>query len=1658
MASAPRKDFLGLRVLWPKAGQTLARVEHEFSSDLSVVLVHGLHSGPISDWQDEEAPFWPVEFLGQDLKNTRILSFGYQTSKSTFRPDNFCEEGRVFSHAEALCTDLTANQTLQKGPSLVQSWTRPDTSSFWTLLTLESATMPGDPFQGAHSAKQVEVNGNCGPRSSVKGGDADEMVPGDSGLTCLRNEHVLHLHEVKHRTICKFSSQQDNNYDNLLQRIRAGRIFFTKDEEHIQKIRTWIASGDQGRGERLNTDDYERALGKRHPKTCEWFFQNEMFKNWASQTKKHDLNRLLWVTGSSGEGKSVLCSAAVESIRVMTVRPATPYVMLTYRKERTECNLASLLAEQLLDYLVEELGGVDTETLSLLNRNPAKVGNLHDMIKLLVGQCPAVYFFLDGLDEIKLSGTRGLEKKPFLENLESTIKFIDRLTRNDSTDVRLWCSSQKSQPVISWMKRLGAAELVMDKKAVKRDVEQYLIYVEQKTLQDMSDIGRKIARQKLSKKANTNFRWASTMKESLESCETSRLLAKTIEQGLPTNLRQIYETILEELRMQDHQDTKASPRKPPLSTYILSLLTFARRPLRVGELQEALSIVDASWVDRENGSCENLRARIMIRQQHITHRCKLFVEFIESRTDPDDGYMQLSHASVFEFLRGSMDSEAAEMHKSQHGSANSARLPSSPDLPVVRGLLIADACLKYLSQRRYARPLRKRSSADFETSTSPPEDVRHHKFLRYAAKYWYRHLQVLDNQAELCKRVKIFLLSPQFLTVVQVQSLFVLGHFIHSFDHSKDGTPLYGKPKMQRNLPEWFRTCNEGKEISRSYEIFLVEWSNFLQLGSTDFLNGEIERCLWGALGPDHFMHRFGTRIECNKSYLLAGPASATGGLDSGGECCFHEIISDDGTRVSTWQACTRPPFLYGEPETLVIDPALVGWDLYDPFHIRTFTFVADSGNSLARAAPIADGQHGLSVRIGGVKYLRDKRSWLPTTGRDDSLQRTSSTNPKPSRPYWEDILVQGPYEVRARRLMVISDSPETPGSAKLPSKDTQKQSKDDTDSSSESSIQDASISDCMTSADEYWTFGSSSEGPVSEKEMDELSESSEEASKPNLCPSADMESDTAQSKPDVVNDSSLDELCQDTVGADADDEAGPDDEFDPDDDEDNANHQPKIAPKPLWLRCDLCDVEVLKDFGFKQISTTFYRCFLCAEGISFDICMECFRKGGWCENKKHQLRKMTMQKGQLITLSVESQDDSRTGIMILVQRRSSRDSDEKDPNNGTRRTQDSGRAVFRYSSKLNSRQSLLHVSAPAMHPTLPLLAYALEGTKFLFANLEENTYLVHEIPYDQAEMYDDQKCSAVSVHLRFSPCGRYLHIARTTTTTSSRPGAGRRRGPEYSRSSASNHQFHSNETTGRLFIQILAVRLSKRNPCSTMPKTLSSRRGIGLGTWSCVSVQRLPYTFTWTEDHVYVAFSSADSMLRVIRIPLEANNRKSTDEEGTSNRLKDKSSVVDPSDKESNRSRRKEEESIETLAKPFPLPRSARHRAIHFFPPARNDTRSCTKIILGSAHGINELAQAPAVVYIGPEDVGEWIAAEDASHHEHKKRSDPHMEVFEDSDCDLIIPLLDFQSNLKRMMDTNFETGSECAPLESLKQERHNHCGRFLVESRHVQFDILVG
>lgn len=120
------------------------------------------------------------------------------------------------------------------------------------------------------------------------------------------------------------------------------------------------------------------------------------------------------------------------------------------------------------------------------------------------------------------------------------------------------------------------------------------------------------------------------------------------------------------------------------------------------------------------------------------------------------------------------------------------------------------------------------------------------------------------------------------------------------------------------------------------------------------------------------------------------------------------------------------------------------------------------------------------------------------------------------------------------------------------------------------------------------------------------------------------------------------------------------------------------------------------------------------------------------------------------------------------------------------------------------------------------------------------------------------------------------------------------------------------------------------------------------------------------------------------------------------------------------------EEEGIKTLARPVPLPRSARNWPVHFYPAVADGAQSCARIILGSVHGSGagiEQSQPPAVVYLrpGPEgERGEWKPAsggllssfDDLENGRLTMRtSDPLLEGFDaDSDCDLIMPLLDFQ------------------------------------------------
>jgi hypothetical protein len=68
----------------------------------SVVFVHGLQHGSVSDWRDEDRACWPAEHLSLDLGTARIFSFGYDFTKANVRSDGHYGGGVLLRQGEDL--------------------------------------------------------------------------------------------------------------------------------------------------------------------------------------------------------------------------------------------------------------------------------------------------------------------------------------------------------------------------------------------------------------------------------------------------------------------------------------------------------------------------------------------------------------------------------------------------------------------------------------------------------------------------------------------------------------------------------------------------------------------------------------------------------------------------------------------------------------------------------------------------------------------------------------------------------------------------------------------------------------------------------------------------------------------------------------------------------------------------------------------------------------------------------------------------------------------------------------------------------------------------------------------------------------------------------------------------------------------------------------------------------------------------------------------------------------------------------------------------------------------------------------------------------------------------------------------------------------------
>lgn len=306
------------------------------------------------------------------------------------------------------------------------------------------------------------------------------------------------------------------------------------------------------------------------------------------------------------------------------------------------------------------------------------------------------------------------------------------------------------------------------------------------------------------------------------------------------------------------------------------------------EVQEALAILNKPFRMRPDLDfcCSNLTSHEIqiLNGDELQRKCEPFLSYLPSAQGSSVGYLRLSHFSVVEYLHDLSGSVPA-----------AAKQFLSPNV-------IAEACLKYLSQERYTIATGN-PGGSITTKSSPPAsgsaiepNIAHH-FLGYAAKYWHRHVEETDTLPR--EIVRLFLCSPQFITMLGIQSTLLDRQFLQDPENSND--PLW-EPKV--NLPQSLASDVGGQVLVDNHRDFLREWARFLRLGVTDSPErGRIDQIFWGALGKDNFLQKYGSIIESNRSFVLDtdnGPhENEAKTLQSH---CFYESFSDDGNELAVWR------------------------------------------------------------------------------------------------------------------------------------------------------------------------------------------------------------------------------------------------------------------------------------------------------------------------------------------------------------------------------------------------------------------------------------------------------------------------------------------------------------------------------------------------------------------------------------------------------------------------------------------------------------------------------------------------------------------------------------------------------------------------------------
>lgn len=201
--------------------------------------------------------------------------------------------------------------------------------------------------------------------------------------------------------------------------------------------------------------------------TCAWILKNKNVLNWADS--KRD-TPALWLKGSAGTGKSVLCAQLVNFLKG-TKLVASHFCSYLYQSSTTY--------EQIMKSLILQIVRKDADlvsyiyTLYILEKKSATRSTLEQLLQKLLGsmsselnQAPYVWIVIDGIDECDT------EKQRLL------VRLINQLTSKSAVPGRTMCkiliASRGPSDSLARLKRKQVISLMEEKNALDAAIRQYV--------------------------------------------------------------------------------------------------------------------------------------------------------------------------------------------------------------------------------------------------------------------------------------------------------------------------------------------------------------------------------------------------------------------------------------------------------------------------------------------------------------------------------------------------------------------------------------------------------------------------------------------------------------------------------------------------------------------------------------------------------------------------------------------------------------------------------------------------------------------------------------------------------------------------------------------------------------------------------------------------------------------------------------------------------------------------------------------------------------------------------------------------------------------------------------------------------------------------------